>query len=552
MNDNQIDRDGTEKVNAKETKDFPHAAVEATLEDVLSIPSTVLSPYVYDVMKDTIDKLEIDRKPADKNLNEIEDSKIDLKRKDLHQPNSKNDVMIENSEKENGNTEKASDTVEKAVDVKPLVNHVKAESDLKSANESFVKLEVDLNLSNSCENQKASKCEEALSKDHGLLLNGLPANFNGEKKLNQEIKIEPNNVATCKIEKESEVTETSETLICKTEVNCDTKAPFKQDDSFKAEIDAENENLADKREKDSDETVEIENFGPSLVEEVKQILKEKNVLLLEDEASGRDGGLTDPLSGPLLCSKASPSRIELSNRLRSVSNILRSLSFIPANMLDISRHRTLMQSISGILLLRHKHRLKRKRKLNFEDDSTTHTKKPHTGLDETSSDPKLCSPDQGLSSNTEDKSNSLYKRRTSRLFAPTANYEIETQLEQCSFGATVLNEKDSNEYEVYSDPWWWDSVRTLREDALVLLSNIAASLDLKTLPDDNVPFKIVEACLHWTTCKSSDARDSFSPKPRYSDVCKPRNFSKFFIEFYCRIVPLFFAKNLSFWEQFFK
>uniref|UniRef100_F6U2A4 SWI/SNF-like complex subunit BAF250 C-terminal domain-containing protein n=1 Tax=Ciona intestinalis TaxID=7719 RepID=F6U2A4_CIOIN len=77
-----------------------------------------------------------------------------------------------------------------------------------------------------------------------------------------------------------------------------------------------------------------------------------------------------------------------------------------------------------------------------------------------------------------------------------------------SESATVLDSDENT--EVYTAPWWWDTVRRVREDSLVILSNIAHSVDLSELPDDHVAMAVLEACLHWSVCPSSDASDSFS------------------------------------------
>ena len=255
---------------------------------------------------------------------------------------------------------------------------------------------------------------------------------------------------------------------------------------------------------------------PKLFLRVKKLLEDHKVIILEDEAFGRDGSMEDPISGPLLKSKASQSREEVSNRIRSISNILYNLSFIPANIEDLCRHRTFMKALSGILLLRHKHKV-RKRKLNSEsvvdafkadsiDDKEISTFTNHKIIkQETTSSDISNAPDVSVKDNSH---------RTSELFAPKSDREWKQQLEGLSFSSTVLVEGSDEELEEYQDTWWWDSVQRLREDALIILSNLASALNLAHFSDDHVPLAVMDACLHWCLCPSSDACDSYSTKPK--------------------------------------
>lgn len=54
--------------------------------------------------------------------------------------------------------------------------------------------------------------------------------------------------------------------------------------------------------------------------------------------------------------------------------------------------------------------------------------------------------------------------------------------------------------------WWWDCLEILRENAFVILANIAGQLDLSLFPEA-VCYPIVTGLLHWLVCPSTQAVD---------------------------------------------
>jgi len=248
----------------------------------------------------------------------------------------------------------------------------------------------------------------------------------------------------------------------------------------------------------------------SITSKVEKVLKQRNLILLESEAVGCEGSTRDSLNGPILMSKKRNHSIELSQRLLCICNIIRSLSFIPSNASTLFRHPRLMRAIAGSLLLRHKHRRRGAHcYLNDEQVKTEPeedcSKSPCNEQDEkiTSSSeiPLFAAPSSGV---------------TTRLTSDS--------ITEGRFCSTVLTE-DERTKSIYEDPWWWDCVHQIREDALVTLCNIAHSVDLSELPDDHTALAILESCLHWSICQSSDAIDPFSSHGRGSDDLSPRRIS---------------------------
>lgn len=255
-----------------------------------------------------------------------------------------------------------------------------------------------------------------------------------------------------------------------------------------------------------------DNSMTSITSKVEKVLRQCNLVLLESEAVGCEGSTRDALNGPILMSKKRNHSIELSQRLLCICNIIRSLSFIPSNASTLFRHQRLMRAIAGSLLLRHKHRRRGARcyqsdadsKLDQEDDALKTS--DNSGQDEQDEEGKGSCPEM-------------------HFFVPScgSNRVMAESVSERAFCSTLLAE-DERTKSIYDDPWWWDCVHQIREDALVTLCNIAHSVDLSELPDDHTALVILESCLHWSICQSSDAIDPFS-HGRGSNGLSPRRIS---------------------------
>ena len=139
----------------------------------------------------------------------------------------------------------------------------------------------------------------------------------------------------------------------------------------------------------------------------------------------------------------------LHGRCLCLSNILRSLSFIPGNDIEFSQHPGVLTILGRILMLNHKHLIRLKQR-----------KIPPTGE---------C-----------------------------------TSLESVHFSNTPASTSELSLPGVNS--WWWDCLNVLRENTLVILSNISGQLDLSIFPE-SVSCPIITGLLHWVTCPSAMAVD---------------------------------------------
>ena len=148
----------------------------------------------------------------------------------------------------------------------------------------------------------------------------------------------------------------------------------------------------------------------------------------------------------------SPSREKLQSRCLCISNILRSLSFIPGNDHEFSQHAGILLILGRLLLLHHDHLIHSKRK----------------------------APPLRPSSVPEEKKSSLGEKFTlkheEKFFPPCEDY------------------------------WWWTCLDGLREDTLVILSNVSGQLDLSIFPE-LICYPIIDGLLHWSVCPSSLATD---------------------------------------------
>ena len=139
----------------------------------------------------------------------------------------------------------------------------------------------------------------------------------------------------------------------------------------------------------------------------------------------------------------SEQRQSLVNRSLTLSNIIRSLSFIPGNDVEFSQHTGLLVILGKLLLFCHSHLLKPP-----SCTSSLLHKGPETNDD-----------NNGLSSPTHD------------------------------------------EYQIH---WWWDCLQALRENVFVILANIAGQLDLSIYPEA-INYPLIDGLLHWLVCPSSVA-----------------------------------------------
>ncbi len=148
----------------------------------------------------------------------------------------------------------------------------------------------------------------------------------------------------------------------------------------------------------------------------------------------------------------SPAREKLQSRCLCISNILRSLSFIPGNDHEFSQHAGILLILGRLLLLHHDHLIHSKRKAQPLRTSST----------------------------SDEKKSSL--------------------------GEKLTLKPEEKKFPSCEDYWWWTCLDGLREDTLVILSNVSGQLDLSVFPE-LISYPIIDGLLHWSVCPSSLATD---------------------------------------------
>ena len=163
----------------------------------------------------------------------------------------------------------------------------------------------------------------------------------------------------------------------------------------------------------------------------------------------------------------SPSREKLQSRCLCISNILRSLSFIPGNDHEFSQHAGILLILGRLLLLHHDHLIHSKRKVQ----------------------------PLRTSSASDDKKSSL--------------------------GEKLTLKQEEKKFPHCEDFWWWACLDGLREDTLVILSNISGQLDLSIFPE-LINYPIIDGLLHWSVCPSSIATDPLPDTAAVSSLSPQR------------------------------
>lgn len=180
----------------------------------------------------------------------------------------------------------------------------------------------------------------------------------------------------------------------------------------------------------------------------------------------------------------SPSRELLQGRCLCISNILRSLSFIPGNDYEFCQHPNILIILGRLLMLHHYHLVHK-------------IKKPQSPAAVKS--PPVSESNRGA--------------------------DVESPMEVAEGGderdGDVYVKPDEPHFDPASDFWWWDCLKMLQENTLIILSNIAGQLDLSVLPE-LVSYPIIDGLLHWAVCPSSLAIDPLSDGVMIGNVSPQR------------------------------
>jgi AT-rich interactive domain-containing protein 1 len=170
---------------------------------------------------------------------------------------------------------------------------------------------------------------------------------------------------------------------------------------------------------------------------------------------------------------------ELARRCVCISNILRNLSFIPGNDREMSRHHGLLSLAGQLLLLHHRHPKRRRM-------PKQHAAPPPPPAD--------------TAADTADTA-------TAALVPAPATIDPADD-DTCIGGGGN------------KDEWWWETLEALRENALVIFSNISGHIKMAELSEE-ICFPVLDGLLHWSVCPSAYAQDPLPGLPP-SSVLSPQ------------------------------
>ncbi|KAJ8341715.1 hypothetical protein SKAU_G00340060 [Synaphobranchus kaupii] len=224
--------------------------------------------------------------------------------------------------------------------------------------------------------------------------------------------------------------------------------------------------------------------------------------LLEEEPRAWD-------EAPL--STAAPWQDALSRRCICISNILRSLSFVPGNDVQMSQHAGLVLILGRLVLLHHQHPERRRAPHIYGQDRDRTWGHKH---EQDSDRDRAC--EHNYECNQEHNCNQEHK----------CNYEHDHDYECDCKRDHDHNQEDAQNHErncnldrnqkcdhdrglaCSKDEWWWDCLSALRENTMVTLANISGQLDLSQYPE-SICLPLLDGLLHWMVCPSAQSRDPF-------------------------------------------
>lgn len=206
-------------------------------------------------------------------------------------------------------------------------------------------------------------------------------------------------------------------------------------------------NQEQKDDEDEQETITYPRFREKV--KLKRFLEDN-----ESECYMRDS--------PPLCS-SNDYRESIARKCICFSTLIRNLSFVSGNDVELSKNTGLLLILGRLLLLHHKHLEKKSSKINL------------TSLDD-----------------------SLFNENT--------------DLDDLNRSITEDNVKiDDNES---NDEWSSEALHFIRENALVTITNISGTLNLSKY-NEEISLPILSGLLHWLACTSSVALDNF----KTSSIC---------------------------------
>lgn len=164
-------------------------------------------------------------------------------------------------------------------------------------------------------------------------------------------------------------------------------------------------------------------------------------------------------------------------RVLTVSNLIRNLTFVPGNDVEMCKHSGLLLVLSRLILLHHQHATRKRQTKSMDLASIKAMNENSLALEE----------------------------------------EEEEEGDQKEAGQDGKKSKSKVE-RMLEKEWFSEALHLLRENTLVTLANLSCHLKLAPFPDA-ISLNLLDGILHWATCPSSYAQDSlpaahFSLSPR--------------------------------------
>jgi len=141
---------------------------------------------------------------------------------------------------------------------------------------------------------------------------------------------------------------------------------------------------------------------------------------------------------------------EIARRCVTLSNIIRNLSFLSGNEVELCRHSGVLMTFGKLLLLHHRH--------------PSHGSRNRTNPSECVDRPSVSAESEKIEKTDSDLEPGILP----------ASEEVE---------------------------WWWETLEEMRDNAMVVFANVCGHLDLTTVAEE-ICLPILDGLLHWSVCSS--------------------------------------------------
>ncbi|XP_030756458.1 trithorax group protein osa isoform X2 [Sitophilus oryzae] len=240
---------------------------------------------------------------------------------------------------------------------------------------------------------------------------------------------EDNAVSVLMMESNTKLDNVKTEVVSETSLNCEESASSSVDlnISVNGECSNSTENSGD-----------IKRVKGQPIHDPAGSLKRRRLSDYEDESYSRDEASLVLLT---------ESQDNLGKRCVCISNILRSLTFIPGNEPEFAKSYSFLALVGKLLLLHHEHPPRTQKTRNYDR-------------------------------------------------------EIFSLQEDADFADSCSSLQGEHE-------WWWEFLAQVRENILVCISNIAGQIDVSVYGEE-VARPLLDGLLHWAICPSATAQDPFS------------------------------------------